>query len=340
MFKAGRLFFGLTLALLWTHGAALPCLAQTDGANTYHQIEGRLQAGTARVGGIRVRLLRMPEMRPVSETFCRPEGQFRFSQLTVGDYVVETFETEMFEATATNVQVWPLDRRRPMTVNVMIDLPRRPPPERHAPGVVAADIDLDVPKPALKHYRAGMKALEEGDSPRAITELRAAIERYPKYYAAHLELGRELRLRRRFTEAEPVILSLKEIAPRKAEPHIEHGIVLLSLERHERAVEALEAALRLEETNWAAHLFLGWALLEKEAGKAEIHFMRALKLDEQKAARAHLALARLADAKGLRESAIRHLDIYLALAPDAHDAEAARKLAERLRSSEPMPQLN
>jgi tetratricopeptide (TPR) repeat protein len=338
MFKAGRLCFGLTLALISMHGAAPRGRAQTDAANPYHQIEGRIHSRAARVSGLRVRLLRMPDLRPVGETFCRPEGQFTFSQLTEGDYVVETFETETFEATATNVQVRPLDRRRPTTVNVLIDLPLRPPPERHAPGVVVADVDLEVPKPALKHFRAGLKALEEGDSLRAIAELRAAIERYPKYYAAHLELGRELRLRKRYAEAEPVILSLREIAPRKAEPHIEYGIVLLSLERREKAVEEFEAALRLEETNWAAHLFLGWALLEKEPEKAEIHFQRALKLDEQKAARAHLALARLADAKGLRELAIQHLDTYLALAPDAHDAEAARKLAERLRSPERVPQ--
>jgi tetratricopeptide (TPR) repeat protein len=87
----------------------------------------------------------------------------------------------------------------------------------------------------------------------------------------------------------------------------------------------------LEETSWAAHLYLGWALLENQPDLAEPHFARALELDGLKAARGHLALARLADAKGLRELAIEHLDAYVKLAPEAPDARAARELAERLR---------
>jgi hypothetical protein len=51
-----------------------------------------------------------------------------------------------------------------------------------------------------------------------------------------------------------------------------------------------------------------------------------------KAARAHLALARLAEAQGQREVAISHLEAYLLKAPKAHDAEATRRLADRLRS--------
>ena len=75
----------------------------------------------------------------------------------------------------------------------------------------------------------------------------------------------------------------------------------------------LEAALRIAEASWAAHLYLGWALLEQDQAKAEPHFQRALEIDEQKAARAHLALARLAEAKGQRMVALSHLDAYLAV---------------------------
>jgi tetratricopeptide (TPR) repeat protein len=287
----------------------------------------------AAVGNIRVRLLRQAGLQPVTETFSRPEGQVRFTNLTADDYIIETFETEKLEATSTNVAVSPPDRARPrpMIVPVMIEIPLKPPPDKVAPGVVRADVDLDVPKAALKHYNAGMKALRSDDPAEAVKELRAAVEAYPKYYAARLELGRELRLEKRFQEAEEVLRPLREVEPRRAEPLIEYGIVLLELQRRKEAAGELTAALKLEEANWATHLYLGWALLEVQPDNAEPHFKRAIELDEPRAARAHIALARIADAKGMRRLAVEHLEAYLALAPNAPDAESVRKLAERLR---------
>ncbi|MDQ3684742.1 MAG: hypothetical protein M3430_03965 [Acidobacteriota bacterium] len=331
MTKAAN-FLMLFLALTLTHSLALRAHAQTDAATASHQIEGRLQFRAGRVGNVRVRLLKLPDARPIAETFSRPEGQFTFGMVTEGEYVVETFETERFDATSANVSARPVIRGRPTTFNVLIELPLKASPAKTAAGVVAADVDVDVPKAALKHYHAGMKAIEKRDSARVVTELQAAIEIYPKYYAARLELGRELRLQKRFLEATEILQPLNEIAPRRIEPRVERGVVLLALERRAEAVSELQAALSVEESNWTAHLYLGWALLDQDGEKAGTHLRRALELNEQKAARAHLALAQLADAKGQRRLAVEHLDAYLALAPDAHDAEATRKLAERLRS--------
>lgn len=339
MFKTDRLF-AFALILFVQMLAAPHLLAQRDPPRdtlregpVYHQIEGRVQFRMGRAGNVRVRLLKRADLAPVGETFTRPEGQFNFSMVAEGEYVIETFETEQFEPSSTNVSVRPLQRNRPTTFNVMIELPMKVAPRTPPPGVIAADVDLDVPKPAQKHYRAGQKALEEQDSASAVKEFRAAIEIYPKYYAARLELGRELRAQKKFDEALTVLQPLAEVAPRRAEPRIEQGIALMALNRRDEAAQLFEAALKLEEPNWAAHLFLGWALLEKDEGKAGVHFTRALELDEQKAARAHLALARIANSKGQRQLAIQHLDAYLAISPDAHDAEAARRLAEQLRSS-------
>jgi tetratricopeptide (TPR) repeat protein len=198
-------------------------------------------------------------------------------------------------------------------------------------GIIAADVDLNVPKAASKHYRNGTKALKSGDSASAVAELREAIAAYPNYYAARLDLGRELRLEKRFKEAEDILNPLPQIAPGRAEPRLEYGIVLLELKRPDEAVTELSEALQLEEANWATHLYLGWALLESRPQEAAPHFKRALELDERKAARAHLALARLADAQGMRQLAIQHLDAYLTVMPNAPDADVARKLADKLR---------
>ncbi len=328
----GLLAAVLTISRVASAQSASPA-GQTGSGLVYHRIEGRLQSHGSRVGNVRVRLLKMPDMRPITETFSLPEGHFTFNQVTEGEYIVETSETEQYEPASVNVSVRPLFRDRPSLFNVMVDLTVKIGPKPNSPGVVPADVDVNVPKNAAKHYRAGMKAIDDAKAEEAVTELRAAVEMFPRYYAARLELGRELRLQKRFSEALEVLTPLAGIAPRRADPHIERGIVLLSLERRPEAIEELTVALRLEDSSWAGHLFLGWALLDASADEAEPHFLRALEIDERKAARAHLALARIANARGQRQLALSHLDAYIVLAPDAHDAGEARKLAAQLRSA-------
>ncbi|HEX7332475.1 MAG TPA: tetratricopeptide repeat protein [Pyrinomonadaceae bacterium] len=326
---------GAILACAHVSQAQIGAASRTSGATgLVHSIEGRIRQRNKSVDNIRVRLIRYPLMQPIADTFTRNDGQFTFQRISTGDYIVETFETEVYEATETSIAVYPanLNDPRPTTVTVFVDLPLKAEPERVAPGEVMADVDLNVPKKALKHYHAGMQKLGKGESEKGMAELQTAIDIFPNYYAARLELGRELRYKKRFTEALDIVEPLSQIAPRRAEPRIERGIILLSLKRHEDAIPELESALRIAEASWAAHLYLGWALLEQDQEKAEPHFQRAIEIDEQKAARAHLALARLAEAKGQRLVALSHLDAYLELAPRADDAEATRKLAARLRT--------
>jgi tetratricopeptide (TPR) repeat protein len=297
-----------------------------------HQIEGRVRSQAAELRGIQVKLVLASDMRTITETFTTGDGRFVFKSLREGDYLVETMESDLFEATSTKVSVYPRDRTAPTKslVMLLVDVPLKP-AKKQTIGVITADVDLNVPKEAQKHYRAGMKALESADSQSAVEELRKAVAVYPNYYAARLALGRELRLQKKFDEAANVLEPLPQIAPGRAEPRIEYGIVLLNLKRRLEAARELNDAIRLEEASWAAHLYLGWAVLESDTKIASKHFTRALELDEQKAARAHLALGQIANNEGRREEAFKHLVAYLTLAPNASDAQAVRKLAETLR---------
>jgi tetratricopeptide (TPR) repeat protein len=322
------------LALTMTFVCAGPAYAQSSAATVYHQIDGRLHTRSGQAApNIHVRLLREATRRPVGETFSRSRGEFEFNYVPEGEYLIETYETAELEASSTSFQVRPLPRERPAVLHVEIDIAFKPPPSRPAPGVLAADVDLLVPKEALKHYRAGTKALAESDSARAVAKFQEAIKVYPEYYAARLDLGRELRRQKRFKEAEEALVQLRQIAPKRAEPLVEHALVLLELQRRTEAATELRTALQMEEVNWAAHFYLGWALIEEQSDVAEAHFKRSIELDEQKAARAHLALARLADAKGERELAIKHLNAYLVLVPNGTEADIARSLVERLRKT-------
>ncbi len=323
-------FIACLCGLLFTGSS----LAQTSSeSDAIHELEVQLRARGEQVSGVRVRLVNQSRMLAIADTFSGREGQLKFVNLMPGEYIVETSENERFEATATRVTIIPIDFRkpRPTHVNARIDLPPRKLSGLPPPGVVMADVDLHVPEAAVKHFRKGAEALRMGKTADAVKELKTAIEAYPKFYTARLELGRELRAQKRFDEAEEMLRPLGEIAPRRAESRIEYAIVLLALGRSKEAANELRKALELEEANWVTHLHLGWALLKDERAEAERHFTRALELDERKAAQAHLSLARLAHMRGMRQEAIRHLEAYLTLAPDAPDADAVRRLLNQLR---------
>src|ERR1051325_8263555 len=149
-------------------------------ATVLHSIEGRIRQRNKTVDNIRVRLVRYPQMQPIADTFTRQDGQFVFQRVPTVDYIVETLETDMYQATETSVAVYPtnLNEPRPTTVTVFVDLPLKEGPEKVAPGEVMADVDLNVPKNALKHYHAGMQKLGNGESEKGIAELRAAIDAY------------------------------------------------------------------------------------------------------------------------------------------------------------------
>ncbi|HEY0377743.1 MAG TPA: tetratricopeptide repeat protein [Pyrinomonadaceae bacterium] len=320
------------LVSLFLFAFACPPRASLAQSDAIHEVEVYLRAKGASVNGVHVRLIRQSGMMPVADTFSDQDGRIKFTGLLPGEYTVETIESDKFEATATRVTVRPIEfTPKPTSVSVYIDLPARKRPDMAAPGVVLADVDLKVPDAALKRYRKGTELLRAGNRDDAVEEFKAAVQAYPQYYAARLELGRQLRAQLLFNEAEEALRPLGEIAPKRAEPRIEYAIVLLALKRPREASGQLRRALELEEANWVTHLYLGWALLEIEPEEAERHFKRALELDERKAAQAHLSLARLAYQRGSRPDSVRHLEAYLALAPDAPDAQAVRRLLSQLK---------
>jgi tetratricopeptide (TPR) repeat protein len=314
----------------------LPARAAQSAGGGPHEVEGRVWfRGGGGVGQVRVRLLRLPESRPVAETYTQREGQFRFTHVREGEYAVETIENERFEAALQNVSVNPVIRNQPTTFRVSIELSEKAAGgggERPPPGVASADVDAGVPRKAVERYLAAMRALREDDFERAASEFRKAIAAHPPYYAARLEYGRELRRRGDAEQAEEVLRPLLNTAPRKVSARVEYGRVLLALKRHGEAVAQLEEAAGLQGAGWEPHYYLGWALLETRADKAETHLRKAIALDEMSAARAHLALARLAHERGQRAAAVAHLEAFLTLSPDSQEAASARALAEKLRA--------
>jgi tetratricopeptide (TPR) repeat protein len=299
-----------------------------------NRLEGVLRSGGRDRPVVKVRLILERGMRPVGETISGTDGRFYFDGLLPSDYVLETEETRIFKATTTRLRIYQHTTQEGTKNHVNVTLPLKE-SGPVAVGTIAADEDPEVPEAARKRYESGHRSASAGDTNKAIAEFRAAIEAWPAYYGARLNLGKELRRHGRFVEALEALEPLRASAPKKPEPLIEIGIVNMALSKREEAAAALKEAVRLDQASWSAHLYLGYALVDINDEEAEPHFWRALKLNEKEAAKAHLALARLADRYGYTKEALEQLDAYLRVEPNAPEADSVRKLAEKLRKKLP-----
>jgi Tfp pilus assembly protein PilF len=298
-------------------------------------VEGRVRAhGRGQVVGLRVRLTRQNGARQFSESYTEPDGRFSFRQVVSGDYIVEVLESPDFMPATASISIQASPSISRSVMSILIDLNPKP-SSSNGGGVVMADVDTNVPGTAARHYAAALKALDAKNPTKAISELQSAIEAFPKYYAARVELGRQLRSLKRFQEAVEVLQTAAQLGPNHAEGHLEYALALLALERRDESIVELRRTIELDKKGWAPHYFLGLALFDSDGETAGREFQRALELNEKKSAHAHVALARLALRSGAQQIALKHLDAYLALEPHASDAETVRKFADKLRSGKP-----
>jgi tetratricopeptide (TPR) repeat protein len=119
-------------------------------------------------------------------------------------------------------------------------------------------------------YRQGKP--EEGEA-----AFRKAIERDPSFTEAPVALVRELLGRGELEKAEAVFLEALARSHDLPDIHASLGYVYLMMGRHDEAIEALDASIRLEPLQSAAHHYLALVYMDLErSGPAIAQFRQAL----------------------------------------------------------------
>ncbi len=201
------------------------------------------------------------------------------------------------------------------------------------PGAVSvAEAAQKVPKEARKAYARGLKLKEEGKPDEAFESFSRAIELYPDYFQALSERGDIYVSRRKLQEAADDFERALKVDPHHG--HALRGAGYCKLERKEfaAAAEDFERAIAADPDNFNAHLLHGIANVEldrRDAARASLR--QALKLSPDGAARAHIYLANLyARERAFREAA-DELHAYLAINPNAPDADRLRQAEAQWR---------
>jgi len=197
---------------------------------------------------------------------------------------------------------------------------------------------LHVPKAAAKAYDKGIAALADEKLPLAQKQFEQAVALYPEYAQAWSRLGETLEQESRIREAVAACEHAAQADVKYIRPYLQLMRMAVNEKRMEDAAALGERAMQLNPVE-----FPGIFYYEAEASYklkhldvAEKTAQRAIELDathQYPGAEALLGMI-LAD-KGDTHGALRHLNVYLALAPRADDANEVRQRIEELQNSSP-----
>lgn len=269
----------------------------------------------------------------VARQFVNAGGRYRFLNLANGQYHVAVL-LEHVEIGRTRVEII-----APLKTDFRQDLSlewRRDPRSSIKPATVSA---TDFYERTGSNQKLFVKAKRMTDQKRydeAVTILQKLLAADPKDFQAWTELGTIYLLKQDYGESEKAYL--RGISER---PDFFLALMnlgrLRSLRRNfEGAIEPLTRALKVQPTSADANYSLGEAYLRtKEGSKAVIHFNEALKLDPIGKSDAHLRLAVLYNAAGMREKAAVEYQAFLKKKPNYPDRKKLEQyIANNKRTTE------
>lgn len=210
-------------------------------------------------------------------------------------------------------------------------------------GATAGTISLTtalVPKKAQKDYEKGVQLAEKGKFEDAEKHFSDAAAEYPKYAIAWFALG-QLQQRDGSTEAAKKSFETAIEADSKyASPYDQLALLSAQGQDWEGAANYSGQAIAIDSVDYPSSFWYN-ALANyhlKKVAEAEKSLQRLLQLDKvHHYPQAENMYAQLLLSKGDYAEAATHLRAFLAVAPNAKDAAAAKEQLARLAQAKPAP---
>ena len=290
--------------------------AQAQGSN--RTIFGDLKVDESKVTGVNpirfdVILCSEAGVR-ISYQSVSPNGRYRFSVSTGIYYVV--VELEGVEVGRVRV-----DMLSPMVITYQkdIELAWRPNPgeKKARPGVVSA---ADIYKRSSRTdnlFAKAEQAFDRKDYSRAASLFQEILSLDAGDYQSWTELGNVWLAQENTGAAEQAYARAVEIQPAYLLALIDLGRVRLMLKKFDAAIEVLSRAVKLRPDSADANFQLGEAYLQVKKGSIAVGYLyESIRLDPTAMAKAHLRLAVLYDAAGMKDKASAEYAEFLKKKPD------------------------
>jgi tetratricopeptide (TPR) repeat protein len=246
------------------------------------------------------------------------DGRYRFVDLSNGyyDLVVELENNEIarmrVEITSPRINT---DYRQDISLEWKAPFSASAKPA----SVSAADF--------YKRSTANQKLFEKAQ---AATDKKKYLEAYallnqlltddPNDFQAWTELGTLNLMQQNLSEAEKAYLRAIEVRPKFFLALMNLGKLRAAQKKYEEALVPLTLALEIQPTSASVNFLLGEAYLQlKKGSKAVVYLYEAIKLDPTGMTEAHLRLASLYHAAGLKDKAAIEFEEFLKKKPDYPD---------------------
>ena len=187
-------------------------------------------------------------------------------------------------------------------------------------GVVSAAEFYNRSPANASLLRQAREATEKKHYDRANSLMRQIVDADDRDFPVWEELGTNFFILKTFFEAESCYLKALQLKPEFVPAMINLGRLRIVVKNLNGAVEVLDRAVKLQPTSPAANYFLGEAYLDAKLGSKAVPYLNeAIKLDPATMADAHLLLAALYNAKGLKDKAAAEYSAFLKQRPNYSD---------------------
>ncbi len=243
-------------------------------------------------------------------------GRYRFMELRNGEYDVVVL-SENLEVARVRVRVesvYKTDFRQDITLEARTDRVAN-----RAATISASDVYERTPANKSLFAKA-QKAVDEKKYDEAMDLFDRLLAADAKDFQAWTELGTVQLMRNSIEEAEKDYRRAIQERPTFTLALLNLGRVLSAQKRYEEAIEPLAEAVKSAPTSAEANFLLGEAYLQIKKGSKAVHYLNeAARLGKPDA---HLRLATLYNAVGLKDKAAQEYEQFLKKRPDYKDRKA------------------
>jgi tetratricopeptide (TPR) repeat protein len=242
-------------------------------------------------------------------------GRYRFNDLNDGEYDL-VVESEASEVARIRVMlrspIFKNDYRQ--DINLVLkdgaDAPAK------ASTVSAAD-EYKRPAQNQKKFEKAQAATNEKKYDEALGFIKQIVSDDPDDFQAWTELGTLYLLKGDGAESEKAYAKAIELRPKFFLALMNLGRLRMMEKNFDGAIPVLSSAVELKPTSADANYYLGEAYLQVKKGSKAVEYLNeALKLDPVGKAEAHLRLATLYNAVGLKDKAAIEYEEFLKKKPD------------------------
>lgn len=328
-----KLLVGSFMLLVFISGGLdRPALAQGGG----HILYGDVKVDESKAAGVNrlsyELILYTLARQVVARQTVSSNGRYRFNNLqsAVYDLAVELENVEVARIRVELVSPLPIDQRQDITLEL-----RAPVGGSAKPASVSVD-DYYKRTPAnQKLFERAQAATDQKKFMDAVRLFDELLANDAKDFQAWSELGTVYLLDQKPAEAENAYASAVEIRPKFFLGQMNLGRVRMMQKNFEGAIEPLTAALSVNAASADANYYLGEAYLQMKKGSKAVGYLNeALKLDPVGKADAHLRLATLYNAVGMKDKAAIEYDEFLKKKPDYPES---KKLRDYINANKPKP---